>query len=84
MKERSTKANSRGLDFTHEVKDACNEIIEHPKTWPNVRKIISSISKFGEDRGFITGPQASMVGKVYKQVIHNGKYVHHDWWPDQR
>lgn len=70
-----------GLEFTQPVEIACNTIIKSTKTPQQTINIISSIQTFGQQRGFITKPQATLIGGAYKKYINNGQYIKHDWWP---
>lgn len=70
----------KGLTFNHKVLAACERILEHDNATTGDREFVNGVIKFGNDAGFLTGEQARALGKTSKRVVHDNKFVKHDWW----
>lgn len=65
------------LSYNEVVKQVIKDLQEHR---PKDVGFLSSVHNYGTKNGFITAPQARVVGGMYKTTFQGGKYIEHNWW----
>lgn len=69
-----------GFRYCSEFKNACEEIISNKRATKKVIDFTENVQVYCEKSGFVSQDQASWIGILHQDVVHEGKYVKNSWW----